>query len=61
MLPTGSEDELTADTWAAGPTDVALCQSGPWTVGLLFNHLVDVADAERRTDINSTFIQPFGS
>lgn len=61
MLPAGSEDELTADTWAAGPTGVALRQSGPWTVGLLFNHLVYVADAGRRTDINRTFIQPFGS
>ena len=61
MLPSGSEDELTADTWAAGPTGVALRQSGPWTVGLLFNHLVYVADAGRRTDINRTFIQPFGS
>lgn len=61
LLPTGSEDELTADTWAAGPTGVALRQSGPWTVGLLFNHLVDVADAGHRADINSTFIQPFAS
>ena len=61
MLPTGSEDELTTDTWAAGQTGVALRQSGPGTVGLLFNYPVYVADAGRRTDINSTFIQPFGS
>jgi len=57
LMPTGSE-ALGADTWAVGPTGVALKQNGPWTYGALFNHLVDVGGSAR-TDINSTFVQPF--
>ncbi|MEH6566954.1 MAG: transporter [Halopseudomonas sp.] len=61
LLPTGSKDELTADKWGAGPTGVVLRQQGPWTYGGLFNHLVDVAGDDDRSDINSTFLQPFVS
>lgn len=38
LLPTGSDDLLTTDKWAAGPTAVALRQQGPWTYGALANH-----------------------
>ncbi|MDI9271824.1 transporter [Stenotrophomonas sp. PFBMAA-4] len=59
MLPTGTDD-LSADTWAAGPTGVALVQRGRWTYGALVNHLVDVAGhGTRRADISSTMLQPF--
>ena len=61
LLPTGSEDELTADKWGAGPTGVVLRQQGPWTYGGLFNHIVDFAGDDDRSDISSTFIQPFMS
>jgi hypothetical protein len=61
LLPTGSEDELTADKWGAGPTGVLLRQQGPWTYGGLFNHIVDFAGDDDRSDISSTFIQPFMS
>lgn len=61
LLPTGSEDELTADKWGAGPTGVVLRQHGPWTYGGLFNHIVDFAGDDDRSDISSTFIQPFMS
>jgi hypothetical protein len=55
LLPTGSS-ELSADTWAVGPTVVVLKQQGKWTVGALANHLEDVSgDAE----ISATFVQPF--
>lgn len=57
LIPTGTDD-LGSRTWAIGPTGVVLKQSGQWTYGLLFNHLVDVGGSDR-VDINSTFIQPF--
>ncbi|MFV0456558.1 MAG: transporter [Pseudomonas sp.] len=59
LLPTGSEDELTADRWGVGPTAVALRQNGPWTYGALFNHIFDVTGDNDRADVNSTFLQPF--
>jgi len=61
LLPTGSEDELTADKWGVGPTGVVLRQQGPWTYGGLFNHLVDFAGDDDRSDISTTFLQPFMS
>jgi hypothetical protein len=59
LLPTGSDDLLTADRWAAGPTAVALQQQGPWTLGALANHLWSFAGDDDRDDINTTFLQPF--
>lgn len=59
LLPTGSDDALTADKWGAGPTGVALKQSGPWTYGALANHLWSVAGDDDRQDISATFLQPF--
>jgi len=59
LLPTGSNDLLTADQWAAGPTAVALQQQGPWTVGMLANHLWSFAGDDDRGEINTTFLQPF--
>ena len=39
LYPTGSDDRISANQWAAGPTAVLLKQTGPWTVGMLANHL----------------------
>ena len=55
LLPTGSSD-LSADTWAVGPTAVVLKQQGRWTVGALANHLEDISGY---VDISATFMQPF--
>lgn len=59
LLPTGSNDLLTADKWGAGPTGVALKQEGPWTYGLLANHLWSFAGESSRADVSATFLQPF--
>lgn len=59
LLPTGSNDLLTADKWGAGPTAVVLKQQGPWTYGLLANHIWSFAGKDQRADISSTFVQPF--
>jgi hypothetical protein len=59
LLPTGSDDLLTADKWGAGPTVVVLKQGGPWTYGALANHLWSFAGDDDRADVNKTFLQPF--
>lgn len=61
LLPTASEDLLGGERWGVGPTAVALKQQGPWTVGLLANHIWSVGGDSDRADINATFLQPFVS
>ncbi|BAO44922.1 hypothetical protein [Thiolapillus brandeum] len=59
LLPTGSDDLLTADKWGLGPTAVALKQQGPWTYGMLANHIWSVGGDSKRADVSTTFLQPF--
>lgn len=59
LLPTGSDELLSADKWGAGPTAVALRQQGPWTYGALANHIWSFAGDGDRADVNATFLQPF--
>jgi hypothetical protein len=59
LLPTGSDELLTADKWGAGPTAVALRQQGPWTYGALVNHIWSFAGEGDRPDVDATFLQPF--
>jgi hypothetical protein len=59
MLPTASDDELGGEKWGAGPTGVALKQTGPWTYGALFNHIQSFAGDDNRADVSATFLQPF--
>jgi len=61
LLPTGTDELLTADKWGAGPTGVVLRQSGPWTYGILANHIWSFAGDDDRLDISATFLQPFVS
>ena len=59
LLPTGSEELLSAEKWGLGPTAVALRQKGPWTYGALANHIWSVAGDNDRADVSATFLQPF--
>lgn len=59
MLPVASNDSLGNEKWAAGPTGVALKQSGPWTYGVLTNHLESFSGEDSRADISATFMQSF--
>lgn len=59
LLPTGTDDLLTADKWGAGPTAVALKQSGSWTSGGLVNHIWSFAGDDDREDVSQSFVQPF--
>ncbi|WP_250885803.1 transporter [Shewanella jiangmenensis] len=58
LLPTASEKLIGADKWGLGPTGVMLKQQGPWTYGLLANHIWSVG-GKGNADINATFLQPF--
>jgi hypothetical protein len=59
LLPTGTDDLLTLDKWGAGPTAVFLKQQGPWTYGMLANHIWSFAGSGGRPDVSNTFLQPF--
>jgi len=59
LVPTGSDDLLTTDKWGAGPTGVVITQQGPWTIGMLANHIWSFAGDSSRADVNLTFVQPF--
>jgi len=59
LWPTATDDELGSGKWGAGPSVVALIQQGPWTYGLLANQIWSYAGADDRSDVSSTFLQPF--
>jgi hypothetical protein len=59
LLPTATDDMLGREKWGVGPTAVVLNQTGPWSVGLLANHIWSVAGKDDRADVNATFLQPF--
>ena len=61
LWPTATDDLLGTEKWGLGPTALALRQDGPWTYGILMNHIWSIADAGDgdRDEVNSTFLQPF--
>ncbi|MBO9518613.1 MAG: hypothetical protein J7493_11150 [Porphyrobacter sp.] len=61
LYPTGTHRTLGGEKWGAGPTAIVLKQAGRNTIGLLANHIWSVAGDDSRSDISSTFIQPFVS
>jgi hypothetical protein len=61
LLPTGTDELLSARKWGAGPTAVFLKQENGWTYGALANHLWSFAGDGDRPDVNTSFIQPFVS
>jgi len=61
QLPTATDDFLGEEKWGAGPTAVILKQQGPWSYGVLANHIWSFAGESGRDDVNRTFLQPFVS
>ena len=59
LIPTGTDAVLGGEQWGIGPTAVILKQQGPWTYGILANHIWSFAGDDDRADINATFLQPF--
>lgn len=61
LLPSATDETLGGEKWGLGPTGVALKQHGPWTYGMLANHIWSFAGEDGRSDISSTYVQPFAS
>lgn len=61
LVPTATDPLLGSKQWGAGPTGVVLKQFDGWTVGMLANHIWSFAGDNDRSDINSTYMQPFVS
>lgn len=61
LLPTATQDVLGTQKWGFGPTGVLLKQEGPWSAGMLANHLWSFAGSDSRSSVNATFLQPFVS
>jgi hypothetical protein len=59
--PTATTSYLGAGQWGAGPTVVALQQQHGFTYGILANQIWSFAGQQGRTEVNSTFLQPFVS
>lgn len=61
LLRTATDDLLSSGKLGAGPTIVALKQTGRWTIGGLANHIWSFAGDTRRDRVSSTYLQPFVS
>ncbi len=61
LLPTATDDVLGSERWGIGPTGVILKQDGPWTYGMLANHIWSFARDDQRSEVNATLLQPFMS
>jgi hypothetical protein len=59
LWPTATDSQLGTEKWCAGPTALALRQEGPWTYGMLTNHLCSYAGDDAREPVNATLLQPF--
>jgi hypothetical protein len=59
LLSTATDDLLGGGKWGSGPTGVVLKQSGPWTYGILANHIWSFAGDHDRSEVSSTYLQPF--
>jgi hypothetical protein len=59
LLPASADPFLGTEKWAAGPGVLVLKQAGPWTYGMLFNHLWSYAGSSARSDVNQSYLQPF--
>jgi len=59
LFPSATESLLGGKKWGAGPALVALTMRGPWTIGVLTNHIWSYAGDSDRQDISNTFMQPF--
>jgi hypothetical protein len=61
LIPTATDEALGTEKWGLGPTIVLLKQEGPYTIGVLANHIWSVAGDDDRASISSSFVQPFVS
>ena len=58
-LPSTTVPTLGTEKWSAGPTAVVLKQTGPFTVGALWNQVWSFSGNTDRADVSQMFLQPF--
>ena len=56
--PSATDKALGGEKWGAGPTALVFRQEGPWTYGMLVNHLWSFAGSSSRNELNATLLQP---
>lgn len=61
LLPTGTNDFLTAKKFGLGPSVVLLKQVGGWTYGALINQIWSVTGDENRSDVSQFYANPFAT
>jgi hypothetical protein len=61
VTPSTFERTIGSGKYSAGPTVVALKQTGPWTAGALWNQAWSFGGDPARADVNQMFLQPFVS
>jgi hypothetical protein len=61
LLPTATDPVLGTGKWGVGPSGLVLRQSGHTTIGILATQTWSFAGDEDRSDVNTTFLQPFFS
>jgi hypothetical protein len=59
LIPTATNQALGTGKLGMGPTAVILRLAGPWTYGMLANHIWSVGGLDDRSDVSTTFMQPF--
>jgi hypothetical protein len=59
LLPAATNNALGTEKFGLGPSVVVVTQPGPWTVGMLFNHIWSVSGSTDRNAVNQTLLQPF--
>lgn len=59
LVPTATNNMLGSEKFGVGPTAVILKQAGSVTIGALANHIWSIAGSNNRSDVSSTFFQPF--
>ena len=59
LFPTATDNILGYQKWGVGPSAVVLTQKGPWTIGMLANHLFSYTGNSDRKNISVSYVQPF--
>ena len=59
LFPTATDNLLGYQKWGVGPSAVVLTQRGPWTIGMLADHLFSYTGNSERKNISVTYLQPF--
>lgn len=59
LIPTATSTFLDTGKLSVGPTLVILRQQRGWTYSVLTYHVWSIAGDDARTDVSSTFLQPF--